>query len=615
MKIINKILSGLAVFSVAALMVSCNLTTQSPSTKTEADVFSDPTLTEYQLYSITEAFGHTNSHRGRYLPWYGYNTDIEWYVSNTVDEKSRIAQYEVTATNSQLNVSDNPYNELMTGVERANLAVSRIRKYGSVETRPEMAKKLGEALALRALIYTELLKAYGEVPARFESVTDNTDIIYMNKSDRDVIYKQLLADLEEAGTYLTDYQVQSTDRVGRAFVQGLYARLALMASGYALRPDAGEVGKGNAGSVRLSDDEALSKEVLYPKAYAALKDVIDNSGLSLTSDYKAMWQAINNMDMTGGKEVIYVIPFSNTRGRWNYTFAVRMEGNPAWSTNQQSSRGGQAGPLPTVFYEYGEFDQRRDVSCVNFKWEPNGTGVHAVPAGISDWYFGKYRFEWMTSYPYTGGNDDGVKPVYMRYSDILLMAAEIAADQAAGEYYSLDNAKSHLLEVRKRAYKGHEAEAEAYVSALTSADFFNAIVDERALEFVGEMLRKSDLIRWDLLKTKLDEAKTKLTALGTRSGAYAEVGEYLWYKQTNDGLEMYGIRRGENDVTLDVPPAGSGWQCYTNSEGEPSKYMGKDPFAKKTLYGSEDPNTRQWWPIPAVTLTNSQGALKNDYGF
>lgn len=597
------------------MMTSCDLTTSSPSTKTDEDVFSDPTLTEYQLYSITEVFGHTNSHRGRYLPWYGYNTDIEWYVSNTVDDKSRIAQYAITANNSQLNVADNPYNELMTGVERANLAISKIRKYGSVETRPEMAKRLGEALVLRALIYAELLKAFGEVPARFDSVTDNTGDIYKNKSDKDVIYNQLLADLEESFGYL-DYTVQSTDRVGLAFAKGLYARLALAASGYSLRPDDGLVGTGNAGTIRLSLDENLSKQSLYPKAYKALKDVIENSKLSLVSDYEQLWKGVNDMDLTGGKEIIYVIPFSNTRGRWNYTFAIRTEGNSAWTTGQTSSRGGQAGPVPTVFYEYGDNDQRREISCVNYKWEDKGTGIKAVPAGISDWYFGKYRLEWMNTYPYTGGNDDGVKPVYMRYADILLMAAEIAADPAAGEYHNLTEAKKHLLEVRKRAYRGHESEATAYVEALTAANFFDAIVDERALEFVGEMLRKADLIRWNMLKSKIDETKAKLTNLGNRTGEYSAVGEYLWYKQSADGLEMYGIRKGENDVTLDMPPAGSGWQCYTDSNGEPSKYISKDPFAKKTLYKDEDdPDKRQWWPIFQVTLTNSQGSLVNDYGF
>ena len=76
-------------------MVSCDLTTESQSTFDDKSVFSDPTLTEYQLFSIYEVFGHTNSHRARYLPWYGYNTDIEWYISNTQDDKAQIAQYAV----------------------------------------------------------------------------------------------------------------------------------------------------------------------------------------------------------------------------------------------------------------------------------------------------------------------------------------------------------------------------------------------------------------------------------------------------------------------------------------------------------------------------------------
>ena len=29
----------------------------------------------------------------------------------------------------------------------------------------------------------------------------------------------------------------------------------------------------------------------------------------------------------------------------------------------------------------------------------------------------------------------------------------------------------------------------------------------------------------------------------------------------------------------------------------------------------KDPNLQQWWPIPATTITNSQGSLKNDYGY
>lgn len=614
MNIIKRIFISAGILAGLSL-VSCDLTTESQSTFDEPSVFSDPTLTEYQIFSIYEVFGHTNSHRGRYLPWYGYNTDIEWYISNTKDEKSQIVRYSLLSTNSQLNLSNGPYNELFAGIERANLTISGIREYGSPETRPEMAALLGEALTMRAVLYAELLKAYGEVPARFEPVTPET--IYLNKADRDVIYKQLLSDLEESFGYLTYSTASSTDRVGLAFAKGMYARLALMASGYAQRPDEGTVGTGNAGTVRLSTDPELSKAALYPKALAALKDVISNSGLELEPDYEALWKGVNDMDLTAGHEIIWVIPFSNSRGRWNYTFAVRNNGMTQFSPTS-SNRGGQAGPVPTLYWKYGENDVRRDISCVNFEWEDkdgNGT-AEPYPAGLANWYFGKYRFEWMENYPYTGGNDDGVKPVWMRYSDILLMAAEIANE--IGDTDS-NNGKDYLLEVRERAYRGNESEAQAYVDGLSGHDaVFNAIVDERALEFVGEFLRKADLIRWKMLKTKLDEAQGEIENMVKRT----DIGPYLWYRYGQDSkgvatIEMYGLNPGEI-TTESVSPEGAGWQIYTNSQGVASKYVSESALSNKKvlLYPDDvDPDTRQWWPIFETSITNSQGALVNDYGF
>ena len=619
MNMLRKIFFSAGILAGLSL-VSCDLTTESQSTFDTPTVFADPTLTEYQLFSIYEVFGHTNSHRGRYLPWYGYNTDIEWYISNTQDAKSQIAQYAITVNNSQLNLADCPYNELFAGIERANLAISGIRQYGDPATRPEMAALLGEALTLRAVLYTELMKAFGEVPARFEPVTPET--IYINKSDRDVIYRQLLKDLEESFDYLDWNTASSVDRIGLAFAKGMYARLALMASGYALRPDDGMVGTGNAGSIRLTNADDLSKDVLYPKALAALKDVINNSGLQLM-DYEELWRSVNNMDLTAGKEIMWVIPFSNTRGRWNYTFAVRNTGYTQYSPTT-SNRGGQAGPVPTLYWKYGENDVRRDISCVNFEWEDkdgNGT-AEPYPAGIANWYFGKYRFEWMENYPYTGGNDDGVKPVYMRYSDILLMAAEIANELGDAES---NNGKDYLLKVRRRAYKGHESEADAYVASLSGKEaVFSAIVDERALEFVGEFLRKSDLIRWNLLDKKLQTAETELNALAT-DATFA--GRYLWYRYGEDEngvmtIEMYGLDPDENEATADLAPEGAGWQVYTNSEGESSQYFPSDGsmFSKKKilLYDHDkllDGHVCQWWPIFESSIINSQNSLKNDYGF
>lgn len=624
MKLINKILIGVGMLAAASL-TSCDedgLKTPTQSSFDESVVYSNYTLAEYNVFGIYEVFGHTNCHRGRYLPWYGFNTDIELYNNTNVDEKAQIARYSMTVTNGQLNLANGPYNELMGGIERANLAIRGIRQYGNPEGNPQMAELLGEALTARALLYAELLKAYGEVPARFAPIDANT--IYLNKSDKDIIFKQLLADLEEAFNYMK-WPLQSavtatTDRPSLAFAKGLYARLALMASGYSLRPDDGMVGTGNPGTVRLSVDPDLQKEVLYPKALAALKDVINNSGLSLM-DYTQLWKDFNNMDITAGKEVIYVIPSSDTRGRWNYTFAIRTEGNPEWSQGPTSSRGGTAGPVPTLYWKYGAQDVRRDISCVNWKWVlgPDGKNIPQL-AGPNDWYFGKFRLEWQIKVPYNGGNDDGIKPVYMRYADILLMAAEIANDPACGERDEAF-AKKCLLEVRKRAYKGNEAVAEAYVNGISGQTaVFNAIVDERALEFVGEMLRKQDLIRWNLLKTKIDEAKADLK--DWMDGAGTQFGPAVWYKYAADGsIQTYGYN--ETATTTEAP--GEGWECYTDSKGAVATYFkftsedtgAYSDSAQKKLdsFYDNDPDTRQWWPIPDATLINSQGTLVNDYGF
>ena len=624
MKLINKILIGVGMLAAASL-TSCDedgLKTPTQSSFDESVVYSNYTLAEYNVFGIYEVFGHTNCHRGRYLPWYGFNTDIELYNNTNVDVKAQIARYSMTVTNGQLNLANGPYNELMGGIERANLAIRGIRQYGNPEGNPQMAELLGEALTARALLYAELLKAYGEVPARFAPIDANT--IYLNKSDKDIIFKQLLADLEEAFNYMK-WPLQSavtatTDRPSLAFAKGLYARLALMASGYSLRPDDGMVGTGNPGTVRLSVDPDLQKEVLYPKALAALKDVINYSGLSLM-DYTQLWKDFNNMDITAGKEVIYVIPSSDTRGRWNYTFAIRTEGNPEWSQGPTSSRGGTAGPVPTLYWKYGAQDVRRDISCVNWKWVlgPDGKNIPQL-AGPNDWYFGKFRLEWQIKAPYNGGNDDGIKPVYMRYADILLMAAEIANDPACGERDEAF-AKKCLLEVRKRAYKGNEAVAETYVNGISGQTaVFNAIVDERALEFVGEMLRKQDLIRWNLLKTKIDEAKEDLK--DWMDGAGTQFGPAVWYKYAADGsIQTYGYN--ETATTSEAP--GEGWECYTDSKGAVATYFkftsedtgAYSDSAQKKLdsFYDNDPDTRQWWPIPDATLINSQGTLVNDYGF
>ncbi len=596
--------------ALAAACVSCiDLTTPTKSSFDESVVFSNYDLAENSLYGVYATFGIQNGHRGRYLCYYGINTDIEAYTTTTDGDKLDIASYDCAPGNPQLSIEKGPFASLYEGIERVNLCIKNLREYGNVSQKEDMRFLLGEALVLRAVLYADLLKAYGEVPARFEPVSAST--IYLNKSDKDVIYKQLLADIEEAIPYLPwpngNAATASTGRVSKAFAEGLYARLALAASGWSWRPAAGNVGTGDPGSMARTNDPALQASVLYPKALNYLRDCIEHSGLCLL-DYETLWRNFNDMDMTAGKEVIFAYPFSDGRGRWNYTFAVANTTRTKW-IGTADKRGGDAGPLPTVYYMYDEGDVRRDISCVPFHWERFNDGVDREALnGGAKWYFGKYRFEWMTKSPYTGGNDDGIKPVYMRYSDILLMAAEIAAE--LGE---LPEAKLYLKQVRERAFPGRMAVADDYVDALTEANFREAIIKERALEFVGEMLRKGDLIRWGILKEKLDEAKADLAALAEKSGKYAGIPDYVYYTYNEDGctLRWYGLNKGESD-----PPAG--WNVYTNSDGEASKYFSVSGLEQRAsaLYKDDvNPEQHMWWPISTLDITNSVGYIKNDYGY
>jgi hypothetical protein len=289
-----------------------------------------------------------------------------------------------------------------------------------------------------------------------------------------------------------------------------------------------------------------------------------------------------------------------------FTFAVRHLSNDQHHTNG-ANRGGQAGPLPHLFYDYDVKDTRRDVTCVPYRYGTADLVTDSAKqelVGLNTWYFGKYRYEWMARHV-TSSNDDGVNKMYMRYAEILLMAAE-----TANELEGPAAAAPYLKEIRRRAFAGsdHATKVDAYVDALSSKEaMFNAIVDEHKFEFCGEFERKQALIRWNLLKIKLDEAKAKMYALRGRSGEYADVPEKLFYEhdpEDGESLIIYGLNRGEND---DKTAEFDSNMIYVHPDNLTNAKI-------ESLY-TNDPNTRQFWPIWQVFLDGSNGTLINDYGY
>jgi starch-binding outer membrane protein, SusD/RagB family len=608
MKIIMKKIIYIFILVYAGLFMSCKdfLETPSQSSLDESVIFSIPALASKAIDGIKVPMGETNSYRGRFLTHYGSNTDIEWYNSSTATtDRANLAKYVNSPTNTDMNTTNNAWAMIYSGIERANICIRGIRKYGKPAEGNEMGQYLGEALTLRAIYYADLLKGWGDVVARFEPITPET--IYLPKSNRDVIYKQLIADLGEAsnlvgwpGSGLT----ASTEKINKAFVKGFRARLCLVAAGYSQR----------GATIAPSSDPDLSVANLYPIALQECLDVINSGYAHLEPTFEQLWRKNCEENVAAGNESLWEIPFADGRGRHLYTYGVKHSSVDQYTRQPQ---GGQYGPLPNVFYDYDVKDTRRDITCVPYQYNAAVTGAgdttaFQVPRALNSWCFGKWRYEWMRR-KVTSTNDDGINKIYMRYAEVLLMAAEIQ-----NELNGPAAAAPYLKQIRQRAFASSDwsTKVDAYVNALGSKDqMFAAIVKEHGFEFCGEMERKQALIRWNLLKAKMDEAKTKMLNLRAQTGEYADVPANLYYnyvldeklQQTVTGkltkLKIWGLNRGEfADMSA------------TYTAGKVTAWVGptKIDDARLAAYYVNNPDQNQFWPIWQVFIDASNGMLNND---
>lgn len=534
---------------------SCDMDAPTQSSLDGSSVFSIYSLAEAEVMSINQSFGETNSYRGRFLPYYGVDTDVEWIngiiASKETDPKYSLGNYATLADNTNMNTENNAYAKFYEGIERANLAIEGIRQYGNIESNPDMAQLLGEALTMRALIYTDLVKAWGDVPARFEP--NNSENMYKPRCNRDSIYKVLLADLLEAEDYCywpnENTITSTTERVSKSFVKALRARIALYAGGYSLRGD----------GFRLSKDADLAPSKMYEIAKQECLDVI-NSGYNKLGTFKENFTKLCQDNVTAGGESIWEIPFSDGRGRVLYTWGVKHKAKDQYT---QQAQGGVNGPLPTLFYDYDKDDVRRNITCVPYEWSSELTNgnSHQDLRSLNKWCFGKLRYEWMKRIV-TSTNDDGVNFQYMRLADVYLMAAE-AINQIDGP----SSAWTYMKPILDRALPSDKVSALQSKYTASKDAFQEGIVEQRAFEFAGEQLRKADLIRWGIIDEKMAEAKEKLTALANRTGDYADLPNKLYYRLANESEETSGKITGDG-IVFDTPVAGETLIIYGLEHGD-----------------------------------------------
>ncbi len=590
--------------ALAGVVTSCDMDAPTQSTLDETSVFSQYSLAESEIMSIHVSFCQTNSYRGRFLPYYGLNSDLEtgsgtqpsYSKAMSYDDKNSLWAYNTLATNGQMNTDNNAYAMFYEGIERANLAIQGIRKYGNIENNRDMAQLLGEALTLRALIYNDLIKAWGDVPARLQP--NNADNVYMPRCNRDSIYKVLLADLKEAEDYCywpnENVITKSTERVSKSFVKGLRARIALYAGGYGLRGD----------GYRKSKDPELASDKMYAIAKQECIDII-NKHCNTLGSFEENFKKLCQDNVAAGGESLWEIPFAPGRGRVVYTFGIKHQAADQYTSQAQ---GGANGPLPYLYYDYDKDDIRRDITCIPYEWSKelvDGKSYQQL-RGINKWCFGKLRYEWMKSERALslGKNDDGVNWQYMRLADVYLMAAEAIN--------ALDNdqqtAWNYMKPVLDRALPAAKVEALKAKYTASQEAFFNGIVEQRGFEFAGEMLRKADLVRWGIIDEKMAEAKQKLTDLSNRAGRYADLPLKLYFKNEGENIVIYGLNHGDTDAEGAALEGYSSKQWFVDSKTN-TNLLTEDYI--NGLYVGK-PSLNCLWPIWQTFIEKSNGLLNND---
>lgn len=606
------------ILAASLTVTSCDLDAPNQSTLDDTVVFSTEALANDAVMGIFESMTDTYAYRGRYIPYFGLNTDCEIFnnyggVSDAATDKdASLACYSASADAERMNNAKNVWAQDYEAIERANKAIKGMEANGNINGNAMMGQLYGELLTLRSFIYFDLVKTWGDVPYRFEPITSET--LYLPKTDRVTILNKVLADLEEAEKYLgwpnENTYTKTTERVSKAFAKGLRARVALFLAGQSTWPNEG---------LRYNLTDESARQQMFTIARDECVSIITQQCNKLGKTFDENFRNLCKDDVTAGKESLFEIPFSDGRGQTLVYWGVKHKNADQWT---KLAKGGTNGPAPTLWYDFDKEDARRNITCVPYVWDG---GVKTVSGGSGGgWCFGKLRFEWMKRIV-NSANDDGINYQVMRYADILMMAAE-----AENALNGPANAGQYLKPVLDRAYPS--AKVVSILSAATASKdaFQQTIEDQRKFEFAGEGLRKVDLMRWGKLGSALALTKEKMRQLANREGIYAAYPKKLYFNEglgaentDADGYEIYGLEAGQTDEEgKSLYESSSNWFTYREHEEGESAADEKsvtdnnnkiDNYVNK-LY-LNDPDKKMFWPIWQIFIDGSNNMLSNDYDY
>ena len=341
----------------------------------------------------------------------------------------------------------------------------------------------------------------------------------------------------------------------------------------------------------------------------------------------------------------------NVTGELGYTVGKRIKG-PTSEFGKKGNSSGKLNTTATLLYSYEKEDTRRNVTCCPVQWgERNGQTIEGIgdvnpdkqsvkPFSIT---IGKWRPEWMGEEWKTAAKAStekvttGVNVVKMRYSQVLLMYAEVMNELAgANGNYAGDagmTALQALAMVHNRGIKESNSDTSISGDFLTAAathdkeQFLNDIAQENAWELTGECARKWDLVRWGMLASKIAEAKAEYAekCMEWPTTIYFNYTDATKTRIDESSIAWYGLENGKSEDDYTGKATGCGYKDEAARDKSDSEYTKNLKTISAGLVGTSIDGTldtpdhgvknRYILPIYTKTIADSRNALVNSYGF
>jgi tetratricopeptide (TPR) repeat protein len=349
------------------------------------------------------------------------------------NNNSQLIQFNESTVTSNNGIISGQWSSHFATIARANIVLSRI---GGVSMEETLKKRYeGEARFLRALMYFNLVRIFGDVPLITKEITDAQESFAYGRDPADKVYELIISDLTTAAQYLPDAYTQNID-IGRA--TSLAAKSLL-------------------GKVYLTQKR-------YPEAVTKLKEVIASGKAGLMPNYNDFY----NPDLPNNKEIIFAVQYAR-----NFDPTIGSPFGNIVAPNEPVDR-----PIVTVGNGAGQFFLTTDLLNSFELGDLRKTAIDSA-VGQRKYYFTKKYFDPKMAKANDAANDWPI----LRYADVLLMTAE-----ALNESGNPTEALLYLNPVRKRAGLGE-------LSGLPQGPLRLVLERERRVELNSEGQRWFDLVR------------------------------------------------------------------------------------------------------------------------